>query len=59
MYPDLAGQRADYLALQLRLFKAGHRGGTGYAPVMQGIAERLEEADRRDLSAYYASLRNR
>lgn len=57
LYPGLAGQRADYLALQLRLFKAGQRGGTGYAPVMQDIAVRLEEADRRDLSAYYASLR--
>ena len=57
MYPELAGQYADYLALQLRLFKTGSRGGTGYAPVM--IAGRLEEDDIRDLSAYYASLRGR
>ena len=49
-------QYPDYLALQLRLFKAGNRGGTGYAPVMREIAGRLEEDDIRDLSAY-ASLR--
>jgi cytochrome c553 len=59
LYPDLAGQRADYLSLQLQLFKAGQRGGTGFAPVMRAIAERLEQADMRDLSAYYASLRSR
>src|SRR5690606_24987171 len=59
MYPELAGQHADYLALQLRLFKAGKRGGTGYAPVMAEIAGRLEEGDIRDLSAYYGSLRPR
>lgn len=56
MYPELAGQYPDYLALQLRLFKADNRGGTGYAPVMREIAGRLEESDIRDLSAYYASL---
>jgi len=56
VYPDLAGQYADYLALQLQLFKADHRGGTGYAPVMREIAGRLEEGDIRDLSVYYASL---
>jgi cytochrome c553 len=59
MYPELAGQYADYLALQLRLFKTGSRGGTGYAPVMREIAGRLEEGDIRDLSVYYASLRER
>lgn len=56
VYPELAGQYADYLALQLRLFKEGKRGGTGYAPVMAEIAGRLEEGDIRDLSAYYASV---
>lgn len=59
MYPELAGQYPDYLALQLRLFKADSRGGTGYAPVMREIAGRLEEDDIRDLSAYYASVQKR
>lgn len=55
-YPDLAGQHADYLALQLRLFQANTRGGTGHAPVMHGIAQRLEPRDVDDLAAYYGSL---
>ncbi|GAA3925573.1 c-type cytochrome [Luteimonas lutimaris] len=57
MYPELVGRYAEYLALQLRLFKADRRGGTGYTPVMREIAGRLEEDDIRDLSAYYGSLR--
>src|SRR3546814_17729445 len=39
-YPRLAGQQAWYLALQLRLLKAGERGGTPFAPIMHAVAER-------------------
>lgn len=56
-FPVLAGQYEDYLALQLRLFKRGTRGGTAHAPVMEAIAGPLQERDIRDLAAYYASLR--
>src|SRR5690606_17800805 len=35
LYPELAGQYADYLALQMRLFAAGGRGGTDYAHLME------------------------
>ena len=31
-FPTLAGQRADYIAAQLELFRAGVRGGTAYRP---------------------------
>ena len=55
-YPQLAGQHADYLALQLTLFKHDRRGGTDYAPIMTAIGSRLEERDIRDLSLYYAAL---
>jgi cytochrome c553 len=56
IYPKLAGQYAGYLALQLELFKAGKRGGTPYAHIMQSIAKRLSAEQIRDLAAYYASL---
>lgn len=55
-YPELAGQYARYLALQLRLFKRGQRGGSDYAHIMHTVAQSLSERDIRDLSLYYASL---
>jgi cytochrome c553 len=59
LYPALAGQYADYLALQLRLFKQGVRGGTPYAEIMKVIGERLTEEQIRAVALYYASLRPR
>lgn len=56
LYPELAGQYADYLALQLKLFKHGQRGGTAYAHIMDTVAQPLEPEDIRAVSAYYASL---
>jgi cytochrome c553 len=55
VYPDLAGQYRDYLALQLRLFQRGHRGGTPYAQIMHIAASTLTADEIEDLSAYYAS----
>lgn len=57
MYPDLGGQYADYLALQLELFKAEKRGGTAYANIMHTAAKRLTSEQIRDLALYYASQR--
>ncbi len=56
LYPDLAGQHADYLALQLALFRSDRRGGTAYAGLMRAAADRLEDGDIRDLATYYAAL---
>lgn len=56
VYPRLAGQHPDYLALQLRLFKQGRRGGSGYAHIMRTVAKSLEPRDIRDLAAWYGSL---
>ncbi|GLK82720.1 c-type cytochrome [Ancylobacter defluvii] len=53
-YPRLAGQDAGYLAGQLRLFKQGHRGGTGYAHVMQKIAGRLPDDAIDAVAHFYA-----
>jgi cytochrome c553 len=55
-YPVLAGQHADYLALQLELFNKGHRGGSAYAHLMRPVATRLTYAQMRDVALYYAAL---
>lgn len=56
VYPVLAGQHADYLALQLDLFKTDRRGGTPYAHIMRTVAARLTPDQIRDVALYYASL---
>lgn len=56
VYPLLAGQYAEYLVLQLQLFKDERRGGTEYANVMRPAAHRLTPEQMRAVSLYYASL---
>jgi cytochrome c553 len=56
VYPALAGQYADYLVLQLELFKKMHRGGSAYARVMRAVAARLTSEQMREVARYYASL---
>lgn len=51
-FPNLAGQSATYLYVQLKTFKGGQRSD----PVMSGQAATLSDADMRNLAAYYASL---
>jgi cytochrome c553 len=48
--PNLAGQHADYITLQLAHFKAGVR----VNPVMQGMAAALSETDMRSLGLFYS-----
>jgi cytochrome c553 len=48
--PNLAGQPADYITLQLAHFKAGLR----VSPVMQPMAAPLSDADMQALGAYFA-----
>ncbi len=55
-YPLLAGQYAEYLALQLELFKEEHRGGSPYVRLMHPTAHRLTPEQIRAVSLYYASL---
>lgn len=55
-YPNLAGQYADYLVLQLELFKSERRGGSAFAHLMEHVASRLSAEQMRDVAAYYASL---
>lgn len=56
MYPNIAGQYARYLKLQLELFTAGKRGGTEYAHIMHSAAQRLTPEQMQALADYYASL---
>ena len=56
IYPQLAGQYAEYLALQITLFKKGSRGGTPYAHLMRLVASRLTPEQVHDVTRYYASL---
>ena len=56
MYPGLAGQPADYLSMQLELFRERSRGGTDHAPLMHSASKRLTDRDIRDLAGYYAAL---
>jgi cytochrome c553 len=57
-YPMLAGQYAEYLVLQLTLFKKQARGGTAYAHLMRPVAAALTEAQMRDVAQFYESVRN-
>lgn len=52
VWPHLAGQRAGYLARQLRAFRAGTRTD----PVMMTFAADLTDEDIANLAAWYASL---
>lgn len=53
IWPNLAGQKYDYLVKQLNDFKQGKRND----PLMKGIASTLSEQDIKDLSTYYSTLK--
>lgn len=48
-YPKLAGQHAQYIARQLRLYASGERDNA----IMLGFAAQLSEDDIRNVSAFY------
>lgn len=53
LYPNLAQQKEQYLAKQLKDFRSGSRND----PTMQAMASALTDADIANLSAYYASIK--
>ena len=55
-YPNLAGQKQQYLVDQLKLFKSGAR-KSGMANIMAPMAAPLTDADIANLAAFYASLK--
>ncbi|GAB5381387.1 MAG: hypothetical protein Alis3KO_34940 [Aliiglaciecola sp.] len=52
MYPNLAGQKEQYLVLQLKAFRDGDRKNMVMAP----MAANLSDDDIAHLAAYYAGL---
>ena len=52
MYPNLAGQKEQYLVLQMKAFRDGGRKNM----VMSPMAASLSDTDIANISAYYASL---
>ena len=55
-YPRLAGQYAEYVAAQLKLFKEGGRANDPNG-AMRGVAAKLTEREIRAVSEYAAGLR--
>ncbi|MDE2150515.1 MAG: cytochrome c [Gammaproteobacteria bacterium] len=55
LYPNLAGQKASYLAAQLKAFRAGSRNN----PIMSPMAKSLSDAEIENVAAYYAGLSQR
>jgi len=53
LFPNLHGQKADYLARQLRAFRDGGR----QDPTMAPMAMALTEQDIADLAAFYADIK--
>lgn len=52
MYPNLAGQHADYIVKQLKAFKGGSRSNAMMAPMAAGLSEQ----DMADVAAYFSGL---
>lgn len=52
LWPNLAGQTAAYIDIQLHHFKSGRR----VNPMMKPLADGLSDADMQNLAAYFASL---
>ena len=55
-YPSLAGQSAEFLDGQLRLWRRGVRGGSAAAPIMEEVSKRLSDREIAALAAYYSAL---
>jgi cytochrome c553 len=52
VWPNLAGQNTEYLAKQMRDFRAGHR----HDPWMSPMAGPLSDQDIDDMAAYFSSV---
>ena len=55
LWPSLAGQNEKYLLKQLRLVKSGDR----VIDSMVGLLDNLQDSDLEDISAFYASQKNK
>ena len=55
-YPRIAGQYAEYIEAQLKLFKSGERANDPNR-MMRGVAERMSEREMKAVAEYVAGLR--
>ena len=55
LWPSLAGQNEKYLLKQLRLVKSGDR----VIDSLVGLLDNLDDSDLEDISAFYASKKNK
>jgi len=53
LWPNLAGQKAEYLAKQMRDFKAGRR----QDPLMSPMAQTVADADIDKLAQHFANIK--
>ncbi|WP_162917519.1 c-type cytochrome [Dongia deserti] len=58
-FPILRGLSADYMMGQLSLWRRGLRDETAYGAIMAVIANRLNQQQIRDVTAYLESLQNK
>ncbi|PKF61649.1 cytochrome C biogenesis protein CcsB [Psychromonas sp. psych-6C06] len=56
IYPNLNGQKEQYLVSSLKAYKSGQRKG-GMSAIMMPQATNLSDQDIADLAAYYASMK--
>ena len=52
IYPNLAGQKQEYLVNALKAYKSGERNN----PIMKPMAAPLSDQDIEDLAAYFGGL---
>lgn len=52
IYPNLCGQKEQYIVTQLQAFKSGTRENA----IMKPMASALSDQDMQDLAAYFSSL---
>lgn len=55
-YPRLSGQYAEYIAKQLRAFRAGERINDGDSKIMRQVAEHMSDAEIDAVANYIAGL---
>lgn len=53
IYPNVAGQKSEYVVAQLKAFRAGSRQNA----IMQPMAKGLSDADIANIAAYVATLK--
>ncbi len=53
LYPNLAGQNAQYLIAAIKAYKDGSR----TSPIMKPMVEALSDADIENIAVYYESLK--